>query len=135
MQEGAVRAFALPPIALCIATSVPDAAWGPSLSLCVFAVLAWGPWMRTETGAPRGSGVAFAECRPDFHARAQEEPGKQDPPQELAPPVCAKEGSEDEALLVERGAVLPGVLVTCENCAGLDRAERDVRTVQEFRLR
>ena len=62
-------------------------------------------------------------------ARGQQEPGKKNPPQDLTLPVGAKEGSEDETLLVERGAVLQGVLVECEECAGLDRAEEGVRTV------
>ena len=64
-------------------------------------------------------------------AWGQQEPGKKNPPQELTPPVGAKEGSGDEALRVEWGAVMhPMFLVECEECAGLDRAEEDVRIVQ-----
>ena len=48
-------------------------------------------------------------------AWGQQEPGKKHSPQELAPPISAKEGSEDGALLVERGSVLhPMLLVDCE---------------------
>ena len=68
-----------------------------------FSVAAWGP-----------RPCLVARCRFTPHPRAQEEPGKQDLPQQLAPPVRAKKGAEDETLLVQWGAVLSRALVACQ---------------------
>ena len=135
MEKGAIGAFTLSVITLGIAASIPDAAWGPSFRTCILHFMGWGTRARAEVKAPCTSGDSFAKCPFAFLARGKEEPGKKNPPQELSPPVCAKKGSEDEALLVGWGAVLPGVVVAFEECAGRDRTERDVRAVQEFRTR
>ena len=135
MGEGATGASTLPVVTLGVAASILEPPRGASVSSCILSFMRCRTRARAEVKAPCSSGVSFAKRSPAFLMRGKEEPGKDNLPQELPSPVRAQKSSEDEALLVEWRAVLPGIVVACEECAGPDRTENEVRAVQEFRTR